>query len=243
MRKIIITLIVFASFLLIIFFWGELDELSLEQKINDNKVANFFTSFGGIIVSISLYFLYKQLREMKSGYLPDLYLSYTEFRVKILPGRDYLNDKSAVKVFNIEDGKDTDINGYFRLHNIGLGSSKNISIKWNYDLKSVKEVFNDKYQYWPILSTENQHIDFLDAKNNTQIDIPEFYFNCCAPEYNFNINNHREVSEKMLKGISLKPKIEVMIKYQDIQNEIYTKKFEVEIIPIEDKLRIKFKVI
>lgn len=240
MKKTIFALSIFTVILLIIFFWQETENLSLDRKIDDDKLANFFTAFGGIVVSISLYYLYKQLIEMKSGYLPDLYLSSVKFNVSVESGLEYIDNKPTLKIRQIEDNKTSDVNGYFQLHNIGLGSCKNISIKWIYNIETVKEIFQNKFQYLPKFTTESQHIDFLEANGKIQIDIPEFYFFCCAPEYNFNSTNHREFAEKILKGIPIKPKLEGEIKYYDIQNEPYTKKFNVEIMPINDILRIKF---
>ena len=240
MKKTIITIAFFTLILIAMFLWNDTGSLSIQKQIDDDKIANFFTAFSGIVVSISLYFLYKQLREMKSGYLPDLYFSYAEFRVKVEPGRDYIDDKSVLKVKQLKEIDGLDINGYFQLHNIGLGSCKHISINWIYNLDDVKKIIKDKFQHWPIFTTESQHIDFLEKDGKIQIEIPEFYFLCCAEEDNFNINNHREIADKVLKGLPIKPKLEVTVKYHDIQNELYTKKFNVEIIPINDILRIKF---
>ncbi|MEN2398972.1 hypothetical protein GKZ90_0004255 [Flavobacterium sp. MC2016-06] len=240
MKKTILALIIFTIILLVLFFWQETQNLSLDRKIDDEKLANFFTSFGGIIVLISLYYLYKQFIEMKSGYLPDLYLSSVKFKVDIKPGMEFIDDKPILKISQMEDNKSLDINAYFQLHNIGLGACKNISIDWIYDLDSVKEIFQNKFQHFPIFIAESQHLDFLQANGKIQIDIPEFYFFCCAPEFNINPTNHQEFAEKLMRGIPLKPKLECEIKYYNIQNELYTKKFNVEIMPIEDILKIKF---
>lgn len=242
MKKTIFALSIFTIILLIIFLWNETESLSLSRKIDDDKLANFFTSFGGIIVSISLYYLYKQFLEMKSGYLPDLYLSSVKFKVSVVPGLEFLDDKPKLKIYQMEEKEALalETNAYFQLHNIGLGACKNISINWFYNMNDVKEIFENKFQYFPRLSTESQHLDFLQANGKIQIEIPEFYFFCCAPEFNINPTNHQEFAEKLMQGIPIKPKLECEIKYYNIQNELYIKKFNVEIMPIEDTLKIKF---
>lgn len=243
MKKTIFPLTLFFIILITLFLWKEFDDLNLSNKIDDAKVANFFTSFGGIVVIISLYYLYQQLREMKLVYYPDLYLSSCELKVNIEPCHPIFGEKDQVKIYNIIDGKVSEIDGFFQLNNIGLGASKNISIKWIYDIESVKNIFQNKYQYMQRLITEEQHLDFLEANGNIQIDVPEFYFNCCAPEYNFDAYNYKELVGKIIKGIPIKPKLQVEIKYLDIQNSPFSKKFDVDIMPINDKLKIKFKAI
>lgn len=233
-------LIIFTIFLIVIFSWGEMDNFSFNQKINDDKISNFFTSFAGVIVAVSLYFFYEQLKEMKSVNLPDLNISSAIFNVDEEIGVIY--NKKTLKFRQILDNKVSDLNGYFELHNTGLGTCKNISINWIYDLESIKKIINDDYEYFPIFVTENQHIEFLEANGKIQIEIPEFYFYCCAPQFNFNLNNHRELAQKLSKGEDLQPKLNVELKYYDIKNDLIKKSFKVQIQAVNNTIRTKFKI-
>lgn len=234
-------LIIFTIFLIIIFSWGEIENLSLQQKINDDKISNFFTSFGGVVVAISLYYFYEQLKEMKSVNLPDLNISSATFNVTEEIG--ILYNKKTLKFRQILDNKISELNSYFQLHNTGLGTCKNISIKWIYDLESIRKIIQDNYENFPIFVTEKQHIDFLEANGKIQIEIPEYYFYCCAPEFNFNETNHSELAKKLIKGEDLQPKLNVEIKYYDIKNDIIVKKFKVEVQAVNNTIKTKFILI
>lgn len=232
-------LIIFTIFLTILFFWGELGNLSFEQKIDDDKIGNFFTSFGGVVVAISLYYFYEQLKEMKSVNQPDLNISSAIFNVT--EGIGVLYNKKNLKFRQILDNKVSDLNSYFQLHNTGLGTCKNISIKWIYDLEKIKEILQDNYENFPIFITESQHLSFLESNGKFQIDIPEFYFYCCAPEFNFNEKNHSELAKKLIKGEDLQPKLNVEIKYYDIKNDEIIKNFKVEVQAVNSTIKTKFK--
>lgn len=236
MKKTTYILIVFTIILIVLFLWQELETLNIKRKINDEKLANFFTSFGGVIVAVSLYYLYEQLI---GGNSPDLYFSSAVFNVT--EKESIYEDKKALKFLQIIDEKITDLNSYFVLYNTGTGTCKNISIKWIYDLKEINEIIQHDYQYFPRFTTESQQLSFIESNGKIQIEIPEFYFYSCAPEFNFNINNHSELAEKLMKGEELKPTLNVEITYYDSRNNKITKKFKLEIQAVNNKIDIKFK--
>lgn len=236
MKKTTYVLILFTIILLVLFLWKEFETLDINQKINDDKLANFFTSFGGIIVAITLYYLYEQLI---AGNSPDLYFSSVVFNVT---EKDSIyENKKTLKFLQIIDEKISDVNSYFILHNTGTGTCKNISIKWIYDLEEIKKMIQEKYQYFPRFTTESQQLSFIESNGKIQIQIPEFYFYSCAPEFNFNENNHSELAKKLINGEELKPKLSVEIKYFDNRNNQRTKKFKLEIQAVNNKIDIKFK--
>jgi hypothetical protein len=239
MKQTTYILIIFTIVLIIIFFWGEIESLSFEQKIDDDKVGNFFTSFGGVVVAISLYYFYEQLKEMKSVNQPDLNISSAILNVTEEIGVIY--NKKTLKFRQILDNKVSDLNSYFQLHNTGLGTCKNISIKWIYDLKKIKEILQDNYENFPIFITESQYLSFLESNGKVQIEIPEFYFYCCAPEFNFNEKNHSELAKKLIQGEDLQPKLNVEVKYYDIKNVEIIKNFKVEVQAVNNTIKVKFK--
>ena len=241
MKKTTYILIIFTIILIILFLWDEIENLSLNQRINDDKMSNFFTSFGGVVVAISLYYFYEQLKEMKSVNLPDLNISSATFNVTEQIG--HLYNKKVLKFRQILDNKVSDINSYFQLHNTGLGTCNNITIKWKYDIDEIKKILNDEYENFPIFISESQHLSFLEPNGSVQIEIPEFYFYCCAPQYNFNENNHQELAKKIAKGEDLQPKLNVEINYYDIKNDLITKNFKVEVQAVNNTIRTRFKPI
>lgn len=236
MKKTTYILVLFTIILIVLFLWQELETLNIKQKINDDKLANFFTSFSGVIVAISLYYFYEQLI---AGNSPDLYFSSAVFNVT--EKESIYENKKSLKFLQIIDEKISDLNSYFVLYNTGTGTCKNISIKWIYDLKEVQKIVQDNYQYFPRFTTENQQLSFIESNGKIQIEIPEFYFYSCAPEFNFNEKNHGELAKKLMKGEELKPKLSVEIIYYDSRNNKKMKKFKLEIRAVNNIIDIKFK--
>lgn len=236
MKKATRILVLFTIILIMLFLWEELENLNFNEKINDDKIANFFTSFGGVIVAVSLYYFYEQLIAVN---LPDLYFSSAMFN--ITEKESVFENKKSLKFLQILDEKISDLNSYFVLHNTGTGTCKNISIKWIYDLEEIKKIIQNDYQYFPRFVAESQQLSFIESNGKTQIEIPEFYFYCCAPEFNFNENNHSELAKKLINGEELKPKLNVEITYYDSRNNKKTKKFKVEIQAVNNTIDIKFK--
>ena len=174
----------------------------------------------------------------KSIYYPDLYASYSEFKVIKKEGSKLWNEKPRLHICNVKENTVLEsLQAHVDLYNIGLGASKNISIKWIYDIQKVKSIFNDSYQYSPRIETETEHIDFLQANGKIPIKIPEFYFNCCAEEYNLNIDNYKEMFES--KKI-FKPSLNLSITYDDIQNNKFEKLFDIFVYTFETKVTFKF---
>lgn len=239
MRKTIYAFTVFTIILIITFFWGELDNLNVNEKINDAKISNFFTSFSGVVVAISLYYLYEQIVETKLTNLPDLNISSSVFNVTEKTG--IIHNKKSLKFLQVIDNRASEMSPFFELHNLGLGASKNISIKWIYDIEQIKNIIKEDYEYFPIFIAENQKIGFLASNDKVQINIPEFYFYCCAPEFNFNEKNHSELSKKMMNGENIHPKLEVEITYNNQRNAIIKRKFEVEIQAVKNTIKTFFK--
>jgi hypothetical protein len=236
MKRTTYILVLFTIFLIILFLWGEFEYLNFKQKIDDDKIANFFTSFGGVIVAISLYYFYEQLIAVN---LPDLYFSSAMFNVT--EKQSVFENKKALKFLQILDEKVSELNSYFVLHNNGTGPCKNISIKWIYDLDEIKKIIQDNYQNFPRFVTESQNLSFIESNGKIQIEIPEFYFYCCAPELNFNESNHSELAKKLMNGEELKPKLNAEIIYYDSRNNKKIKKFKVEIQAVNNTIDIKFK--
>jgi hypothetical protein len=236
MKKTIYILVLFTIILTTLFLWGEIENLIFIQKINDDKIANFFTSFGGVIVAISLYYFYKQVIAVN---LPDLYFSSALFNVT--EKKSIYENKKDLKFLQIIDEKNSELNSYFILHNTGTGTCKNITIKWIYDIEEIKKIVKEDYQYFPIFVTESQKLSFIESNGKIHVKIPEFYFYSCAPEYNFNQKNHSELAKKLSNGEELQPNLNVKIVFFDSRNNKKTKKFKVEILAVNNTVDVKFK--
>ncbi|MBP5984325.1 MAG: hypothetical protein KA734_11400 [Fluviicola sp.] len=236
MKKTTYILVLFTIILITLFLWEETDNLNFTQKINDDKIANFFTSFGGVIVAISLYYFYEQLIAVN---IPDLYFGSTLFNVT--EKESIYENKKDLNFSQIIDEKISELNSYFILHNTGTGTCKNITIKWIYNIEEIKKIIKDDYQYFPIFVTESQKLSFIESNGKVHVEIPKFYFYCCAPKYNFNEKNHIKLAEKLLGGEELQPNLNVEIVFFDSRNNKKTKKFKVEIQAVNNTVDVKFK--
>lgn len=236
MKKTTYILVLFTIILITLFLWGETENLNFTQKINDDKIGNFFTSFGGVIVAISLYYFYEQLIAVN---LPDLYFSSALFNVT--EKESIYENKKDLNFLQIIDEKISEFNSYFIIHNTGTGTCKNITIKWIYEIEEIKKIIKDDYQYFPRFVTESQKLSFIESNGKIHVEIPKFYFYCCAPEYNFNEKNHSELAKKLGNGEELQPNLNVEIVFFDSRNNKKTKKFKVEIQAVNNTVDVKFK--
>ncbi len=237
MKKTFSLFVIFSILLIIVFCWNEIETLSLSQKINDDKISNFFTSLGSV-AAISIYFLYGQLLEMKdtkkSTYHPDLYPNQTRIIVD-----DQKNSFGSEKPYVIYSTKNKLGDGlyepYIELHNIGMGAAKNITVKWEYDMDEVISVIKDAYWYLKPKELESSHHDFLQVNGKLLLSIPRFYINCCGKSVNQTFNNLNYNIEK--------PKLEVLISYHDIQNNLLEKKFDVIVTAFGEFVVLNFSMI
>lgn len=236
MKKTTYILVLFTIILITLFLWGETENLNFTQKINDDKIGNFFTSFGGVIVAISLYYFYEQLIAVN---LPDLYFSSSLFNVT--EKESIYENKKDLNFLQIIDEKISELNSYFILHNAGTGTCKNITIKWIYEIEEIKKIIKDDYQYFPRFVTESQKLSFIESNGKIHVEIPKFYFYCCAPKYNFNEINHSQLAKKLGNGEELQPNLNVEIVFFDSRNNKKTKKFKVEIQAVNNTVDVKFK--
>lgn len=61
MKQLIKLLSFFITFLLILFLWQEISDLSLSKKINSEKVSSFFTTISSMLTALTVFLLYKQI--------------------------------------------------------------------------------------------------------------------------------------------------------------------------------------
>ncbi len=239
MKKIHFSFIIFVVLLFTLFLWNEFNDFSSEEKINDEKIGNFFSSLGAIAAAVSIYFLYKQLIEMdatrRSAYHPDLYPSQTKLKTQNFYYESFgSKPKVHISKLTIYNEK---VKPYITLHNIGLGAAKNIRIEWKYDLEAVENFIKETYNYDKKQRTESEHLDFLPANSKIQIKIPYFYLNCYGEFLNQSISMVLLTQEDVMK-----PLLSLEISYQDIQDNIVKKTFNVKISAFEQDLNLKFNM-
>ncbi len=239
-RLVIGALILFIIILVLFFFWGELAGLSTLKKISHEKFNAFFTSLGAIFTATSIFFLYKQNKmlqeERKLSVQPDLFLK----SIKLVTEDVRMNDFDAyapIFTFNENHYKTKEI--YIEIHNIGLGTAKQISIMWYYDTEQVKEMVQKVYAvndaHFDIIQFNN--IDFLKINDSNHLRIPYGYLALLGDRIlkPFDINSN-EPRQQL-------PKLELVVNYSDNYNHIEHKRFELIAEKYFKTIKISFQQI
>jgi hypothetical protein len=173
--KSIIKLFIFCILiLLILFLWQEFSNLSLSKKINAEKVSSFFTAIGSLLTAITVFLLYKQIKEQiedrKASSKPDLY-----------PADQFFNLSQDKIMPKLSRDKKTDVlNGLISIHNIGLGTAKEIEIKWHFNQDVLAPLVDSGLrEFYKGAETEDEH-SFISANNQMEKQIPLMYISSLA---------------------------------------------------------------
>jgi hypothetical protein len=151
------------------FLWQELPELSLSKKINAEKMSAFFTALGSFLTAVTIYLLYKQIKEQiedrKAASRPDLYPERQFFTL--------IREKNFPKL--TRDKKNDVLAGLISLHNIGLGAAKEIMVKWHFKKDILKPLITPEFvQLYTNRETERNH-SFVSPNNTLEIQLPLMY--------------------------------------------------------------------
>lgn len=168
--KTLIKVVIFCSLVIIVLFlWEELPDLSLSKKINAEKASAFFTAIGSLLTAVTVYLLYKQIKEQiedrKAGSRPDLY-----------PERQFFTLIREKKFPKLTRNKKEDVlAGLISLHNIGLGAAKEITVKWHFKKNILAPLINPELlQLYSNRETERNY-SFVSPNNQIEIQLPLMY--------------------------------------------------------------------
>ena len=168
--KSLIKILILCSFIIVILFlWQEFPDLSLSKKINAEKVSAFFTALGSIFTAVTVYLLYKQIKEQiedrKASSRPDLYPERQFFTL--------VRERSFPKL--TRDKKEDVLAGLISLYNIGLGAAKEITVKWHFKKDILTPLINpDLVQLYSNRETERNY-SFVSANNILEVQLPLMY--------------------------------------------------------------------
>lgn len=169
MKTIIKILILCLVIIVVLFLWQELPDLSFSKKINAEKVSAFFTAIGSLLTAVTVYLLYKQIKEQiedrKAASRPDLYPERQFFTL--------VRERNFPKL--TRDKKDEVLAGLISLHNIGLGAAKEIVVKWHFKKDVLAPMINpDLVELYSNLETERNY-SFVSPNNKIEIQLPLMY--------------------------------------------------------------------
>ncbi|WP_336518566.1 hypothetical protein [Pollutibacter soli] len=211
MKSLVGTLISCSVFIIVLFLWQEIPDFSISKKINAEKVSSFFTAIGSLLTAVTVYLLYKQIKEQiedrKASSKPDLY-----------PGNQFFDfDQQTDFPKLTRDNKIEVLIGLISLHNIGLGAAKEITVKWWFKKDVLMPLItNGLAQVYANRETERQY-SFVPANNHIDIPLPIMYLASLGSFKN-------GWSEMLWEELFLE------ISYRDIHDFDYpTKKFKVDV--------------
>lgn len=168
--KLLIKIFIAVSVLtLILFLWQEWPDWSITKKINADKVAAFFTAISSLLTAITVYLLYKQIKEQiedrKATSRPDLFPEDQFFTLTQQTGLPKLS----------REGKQDVLNGLFNLRNIGLGAAKEIKAKWYFQKEVLTPLVDDKLLTVYINRATETDYSFVSSNNLIEIPFPIMY--------------------------------------------------------------------
>lgn len=141
----------------------------MSKKINAEKASAFFTAIGSLLTAVTVYLLYKQIKEQiedrKASSRPDLYPERQFFTM--------IRERNFPKL--TREKKDEVLDGLISLHNIGLGAAKEITVKWHFKKDILASLINpDLVQLYSNRETERNY-SFVSPNNQIEVQLPLMY--------------------------------------------------------------------
>ncbi|MDG4812627.1 hypothetical protein P8629_06360 [Hydrogenovibrio sp. 3SP14C1] len=223
--------------------------MTLDQGISlATSVAAFFSAIA------ALFAVYLSSKHSKASYKPELILIGSSF---ILENKDKFLKSDYLKEPKTDNEQAAQKIIYILLQNIGLGSAKEVQIKWSYSIKKMVLMANQlvqdssfKYKIelkdgCLILESENQttstsiiwnghQIKILDFVVPSSIDktpekifLPSSYTSLISVLLTLIINSHKP-QENKLADIRNIPYITIDISYLDIGNTKHKRRFSIK---------------
>lgn len=234
-------LCLFALLILTCFFLSG-EELVWEGKINDEKVANFFTSAGFIVAIFSVVGLMLQIWKSEEDKRPLIYPKESLVDLKHLyywmdrgDPPDVFGFCSQVSLANLLDNK---LGIYsIELQNLGLGIAKDLKYKWIFDKNQLIEFWKHKVKMWGVdqeiegeledicnflknYSTDhaiNGEILNIDLEQSTRIVFPMYY-----------MLGFLGVSNPVpIYNVPPLPLLQLEISYSSIHDILYKQRFDI----------------
>jgi len=214
-------LIILPIFVLaIFFFWKE--KLYLFAKINDQKVANFFSIIGSIITTLSIFLIYRQLQEVlndrKAQSLPKLFPEEFKFKKYTIENiQDPKDSKIKSFIHPVVDpglGFDDHNDALFSVTNVGNGTAVNISIVWLYEIGEIKDAIEDIY-ILPLSGNEGFDINYIKAsETNHGFYGPVNYIQILGDK------SRMKIADTIFGNLDL-PELSVNIAFSDLHGNKY----------------------
>lgn len=227
--------------------------LTITNAITIETFVNFVIGISTLFTSfIILFTLFEMIEQRLSTIKPAIFVKNSAIMINWDkephgPLNFSIEDKKT-----IESDKNNEHPRGFECYNIGLGAAQKIHISYNFDIQKmiekIKELDKDSkvsikfknstlvigtesyLQAYPQEITDKIRIDYILPTNidstPTYIPLPELFIDLFSV-YLYLLLNSLEKSDESLNKITEVNKCNLIIKYQDIGNEQYIKKYEI----------------
>ncbi len=248
-------ILIFVVLISVFFLWNE--KLSIREKINDQKISNYFvTIFTAVGTLATIYYTTKQYSLSKEAHKasikPDIYPEEVHCKMTDLQG--------STKQFNMSVAEVVFPDAGLLIKNTGIGIAKKIQIKWDYDVSEVQRMISDIYIMTP--DDKQNLIEYLNPDCTHPITLPLEYLSCFGIklfekyqnkmagnvdylEFRKKTHNsqiHKEIDDWRNKNYpETRPELNLIISYSDTQLNFYQKKFISEITFLAGMIKISFK--
>lgn len=187
-------------------------------KINDQKVANFATTIGAVISSITLFLLVKQLGEMesarKSENRPFIFFATEQLKYSLEPPDWFLGEVLVSYTLDKFEGSQNILKPKLKIINAGKGIASEVKVVWKFNKQEVDDFLKREF---PKINW-NSLLDVPDADNTFSVPPNGSYF-INAP--------YKYLLWLVHKGFSAENPLHLTIYYQDIFGEKTGKAFEI----------------
>lgn len=241
-------------FYTVAFLWEELPHFSFHQKINDQKVTNYLTPLAFLLTAGSLYYIFKQTKEMEkariTSTLPQIYPNYIDFYLH--EAEDSNGGAPQLKCFSSQSSIDRHIMvsladesvikkeklkpAEIIIENVGLGVALNFQASWIFNRDELEAAthaaYHDRIYY-------GGRFDFNFVKpqcSASSFVLPYGYLHCIG-----SLSTPAEIAYDYVLDL---PKLELHISYNDIQGKLYQGSFNVNLLKLPSTMntyRIEFR--
>jgi len=241
----------------LVFFWNEINDLSLSKKINHDKIADYFTTlftFFGTIAAI--YFGYNQNKLSEDLNIatirPYLAPERSTFKMKDFP---LPNVDSKTLYIAIPESISEHSPVGLKIKNKGVGAAKDIHLEWKFDNKQVEKIVEGIYLPRDINLLSIPEI--IQAGDTDYLPLPNDYLCCCGSRVNeghFIITNipflpqniERKLGGELPESYNkfsgnIKPSLLLIITYRDMHDRNYSKQYEVILTNFTNYFTFNFK--
>lgn len=181
-KQIVVSIFCPLVILTFLFFWRELDDLSISKKINHEKFADFFTSLFTLYGTIAaIYFAYNQNRLAEENNVstirPYLVPQTSSFKMKDFQYQLELNtDKKLHLTFPKSISEEATLG--VKIKNKGVGAAKNIYVVWKFNREKIDKIVEGVYHPTDINSSIIPEV--IQAGETEYLPLPNYYLTCCG---------------------------------------------------------------